>query len=77
MGKFEGLEDALLEAPYQFERELSMFKRRYGLVCPEYIGGAIVHFVQFAKIAVTRELDVGTVLKLASRCPEGSPTTTR
>ena len=76
LGKFEGKEGALLEAPYQFERDLSRFRGRYGLCCPEYIEGGIVQFVQFTKIAVTRELDVGNVLKLASRCPVGCQTTT-
>ena len=77
MGKFEELEGALLEAPYRFERKLSEFKRSYGLSYPEYIEGAKAQSVQFAKIAITRELDVGIVLKLASRCPGRSPTTTR
>ena len=77
MGKFEEVEGALLEAPYRFEQKLSRFKRSYGLSYPEYVEGAIVQFVQFTKIAITRELDVGIVLKLASRCPVWSPTTTR
>ena len=77
MGKFEVVEGALQEAPYQFERDLSRFRRRYGLSCPEYIKGAIVQFVQIAKIVITRELAVGNVLKLARRCPVRCRTTTR
>ena len=77
MGKFEELEGALLEAPYRFERKLSKFKRSYGLSYPEYIEGAIVQFVQFAKIVITRELYFRNVSKLAGRCPVGYHTTTR
>ena len=77
MGKFEEVEGALLEAPYRFEQKLSRFKRSYGLSYPEYIEGAIVQFVQFAKIVITRELYFRNVSKLAGRCPVGYLTTTQ
>ena len=61
MGKFEIVEGALLEAPYLFERNLSAFKCSYGLSFVGVHRGGNSTVVQNAKIAVSRELDVGKV----------------